>query len=395
VSALPNRARQWITSRLSRVTTSGQFVPEIDGLRFFAITAVVIYHINNYLREHLTAQGIATDGRLASFLAQGKFGVQMFFVISGMVLGLPFASRWLEGGKRVSLRRYFLRRLTRLEPPYLINIVFCYAVKVLFAGGALALLPSLLASSVYLHGQVFGETSFVSAVTWSLEIEVQFYILAPLLGTVFAIRNATSRRSTLVAGIVLGGLYPAFGTFNERFYLSLGYHISYFLTGFLLTDLYLVAWKRRPVKDWRWDLVGVGAGAVAIAVSFNPVTRPLIMPLAILAVYCAAFRGARFNALVQWKPLPLIGGMCYTIYLYHASIIKLLSLRSYSITAGMAYPAQLAIQIALMILPVLIASSILFALIERPCMIPDWPARLRARLTRAPSEPMTEPATTA
>lgn len=395
MSAPTTRAGQWITSKLSRVTTSGQFVPEIDGLRFFAVTSVVIYHINNYLREHLTAQGIATDGSLASFLAQGKFGVQMFFVISGMILGLPFASRWLEGGKRVSLRRYFLRRLTRLEPPYLVNIVFCYGVKVLFAGGALALLPNLLASSVYLHNQVFGETSLVSAVTWTLEIEVQFYVLAPLLGTVFAIRDTTVRRSVLVAGILIGGLYPAFGPFYERFYLSLGYHISYFLAGFLLTDLYLVSWKRQPAKDWRWDLAAIGAAAVAIAVSFNQVTRPLMMPLGILAFYCAAFRGTRFNAFVQWTPLPLIGGMCYTIYLYHASIIKLLGLRSYSITAGMSYPAQLAVQIALMILPVLVTCSILFALIERPCMIPDWPKRLRARLTRVPSEPVTEPTATA
>ena len=45
-----------------------------------------------------------------------SFGVDMFFMISGFVLALPFATRYLAHGPRVSLRSYFLRRLTRLEP---------------------------------------------------------------------------------------------------------------------------------------------------------------------------------------------------------------------------------------------------------------------------------------
>ena len=49
-------------------------------------------------------------------------GVTIFFVISGFILGRLFASHYLLGHKKPALRSCYLRRLTRLEPPYLINI---------------------------------------------------------------------------------------------------------------------------------------------------------------------------------------------------------------------------------------------------------------------------------
>ena len=38
---------------LSRETSSGRFIPEMDGLRFVAITMVVLYHLNGYLTTEL------------------------------------------------------------------------------------------------------------------------------------------------------------------------------------------------------------------------------------------------------------------------------------------------------------------------------------------------------
>ena len=58
------------------------------------------------------------------------------------------------------------------------------------------LLPHFFASLFYAHGLVYGSWSEINAVTWSLEIEVQFYILAPLLCRVFSIRP-TWPRATL------------------------------------------------------------------------------------------------------------------------------------------------------------------------------------------------------
>jgi peptidoglycan/LPS O-acetylase OafA/YrhL len=54
-------------------------------------------------------------------------------------------------------------------------------------------LPHLAASVGYMHYLIFQAPSAINSVAWSLEIEVQFYILAPLLSMVFAIRNGDLR----------------------------------------------------------------------------------------------------------------------------------------------------------------------------------------------------------
>ena len=60
-----------------------------------------------------------------------KRGVELFFAISGFILGIPFASHYLRGVPRVNLRRYFIRRLTRLEPPYIINLMVLAGILVI------------------------------------------------------------------------------------------------------------------------------------------------------------------------------------------------------------------------------------------------------------------------
>jgi peptidoglycan/LPS O-acetylase OafA/YrhL len=53
---------------------------------------------------------------LNTMLFHGGRGVELFFAVSGMVLGLSFARHYLKGDPVPSLGRYFKRRLTRLEP---------------------------------------------------------------------------------------------------------------------------------------------------------------------------------------------------------------------------------------------------------------------------------------
>src|ERR1700737_4419339 len=101
--------------RFRRLTSNGTFVPEIDGLRFVAIASVIAFHLYGQLVRYY---GVHVSMMVATLLHNGDRGVRLFFVISGFVLALPFASHWLHGSPGVDLKRYFTRRLTRLEPPY-------------------------------------------------------------------------------------------------------------------------------------------------------------------------------------------------------------------------------------------------------------------------------------
>jgi peptidoglycan/LPS O-acetylase OafA/YrhL len=180
-----------------RITTSGHWIPEIDGLRLIATAAVVLYHLSAQL---LRPGGVTIAPRyhaLAMSIGNGHRGVQLFFLLSGFILALPFAKHHLTGKPRPSLRQYMARRLTRLGPPYIVNLLLAATAFVLIENNTVrSVLPHLFASLFYLHNLIFLEPSIINPVAWSLEVEVQFCLLAPLLAQLFRIRNAVTRDSS-------------------------------------------------------------------------------------------------------------------------------------------------------------------------------------------------------
>ena len=167
-----------LLARLSRETSSGRFIPEMDGLRFVAIGMVVIFHLNSYLLASLHDSGsLPRSDWLRPIALVGFRGVELFFVISGFLLGLPFAAHHLKNASPVSLRKYYLRRLTRLEPPYIVAMLGLFAVAVSIQGKTAAnLYPHLAASLFYLHNLIFGSPSPAMGVAWSLEVEVRPWV---------------------------------------------------------------------------------------------------------------------------------------------------------------------------------------------------------------------------
>ena len=115
-----------------RITSSGQFISEIDGLRFIAIFSVYIYHLAGDVLRHSPPaypQSLGSSKWIFCITQILNVGVPLFFVISGFILSLPFAEAGRKLRKQVSLKKYFLRRLTRLEPPYFVCLVIFLSSK--------------------------------------------------------------------------------------------------------------------------------------------------------------------------------------------------------------------------------------------------------------------------
>jgi peptidoglycan/LPS O-acetylase OafA/YrhL len=368
---------------LRRVTSSGRFIPEIDGLRFVAISSVYLYHLNGYLLE----QGAAfTDGsptaRFITLLSHGNNGVQLFFVISGFILGLPFASHFLRGEARVSLRAYFLRRLTRLEPPYVLSMLLLFAMGALAAGeSAQGRLTHLAASLIYAHNLVYASGSSINRVAWSLEVEVQFYLLVPAIAALFAIRDVRWRRGAIIGLILLAIVVRAtlISPATPRLDRSIVGQLQYFLAGFLVADLYVCRnWTASPVHRI-WDYVSlVGWPALTILWTRSWLTTWLFPGFAFL-LCCAALRGPWSRRLFSNVWIATIGGMCYTIYLFHYQLISFVGSRALQVRLGNGYAGMYMLEFLLVTPIVLVACAAFFVLIERPCMRPDWPRRLARR----------------
>lgn len=375
---------------LRRHTSSGLYVPELDGLRFAAIFFVFLYHVSgDVVRHSLAVPAIPTSGFFV-VVDRLNIGVPLFFAISGMILGLPFARYWMCAGSKVSLKRYFLRRLTRLEPPYVIAMVIFFLLKLVgHRGTVVEMLPHLAASLVYCHNLIYRELSSINGVAWSLEVEVQFYILAPLLATVFAIPNAWIRRATIGVAILLTALWTPWmldlnaARMNPESWirhLSLSGNIQYFLAGFLLAEFFLLAPPASHRNRW-WDLITlVGWPLLFWLLLDSPALMCIALPGIILMLYLAVFYGTSSNRAFASVWVASIGGMCYSIYLVHNYIIALLGFVTERIGQTFSFEARFAIQILLMT-PIVLAVSIgFYRLIEQPCMEPGWPARLKAFL---------------
>jgi len=102
---------QRVVRALSRVTSTGMFIPVIDGLRFIAISSVFLYHLCGYVEVKVfgvAAGDLRINDWLGLLLDRGWFGVNLFFVLSGFIIAIPFASHRLGpngGGGRVSLKK--------------------------------------------------------------------------------------------------------------------------------------------------------------------------------------------------------------------------------------------------------------------------------------------------
>lgn len=355
-------------------------MPEIDGLRFVAIAVVVLYHWHGFVA--LNPAVPAAGDSFRAVVAHGYRGVNLFYVISGFILGLPFAAHCLDGRPKVSLRAYFLRRLTRLEPPYILNLLGCFALLVLVDGASSqVLLPHLGASLLYMHSLWFGEHSLINPVAWTLEVEVQFYCLAPVLAQVFRIGPTRLRRAALVLAVVSAGvLQTMWWDGPARVTMSILFAIQFFLAGFLLADVYVLDWAKRPAPGWMWDAVSL----VCWPIIFLMGDREgwVWLPLLMLAAAAGAFRSVVFNRLFSNLMVTTIGGMCYTIYLLHYQLIPVVLRFSKSVHAGDGFNAYFAVQCLIYLPILLLASGVFFLLIERPCMATGWPQRGAQRLKR-------------
>jgi peptidoglycan/LPS O-acetylase OafA/YrhL len=100
----------------------------VDGIRFIAIASVFLFHVTRLLYDEYPANRVTPFGRaeaadvVGRFLREGRLGVMVFFALSGFILAMPFVAARLGEGRPVSLGAYFLRRVTRIEPPYLVAL---------------------------------------------------------------------------------------------------------------------------------------------------------------------------------------------------------------------------------------------------------------------------------
>lgn len=357
-----------------------RFIPEIDGFRFLAIIPVVLLHLSTGLFETSTVYSnaqVEAANEFRQFMLPGAVGVYVFFAISGFVLALPFARHYMFNERKVALKGYFVRRLTRLEPPYLITLTVMFLAHwfLLKTEQPGILFEHYIASFFYMHNIVYDHWSLINPVAWSLEIEIQFYLLVPLLTRLFAIRSSNLRRMIILLLIAssywVQTLLPL-GDWHLRPSFLTSY--QYFLAGFLIADLYLN--DKLQIKKYFWDILGIVAVFIVFWLEYKKGIYRYFQSPAIIIAFIAAFKGKLLNSFFTNKIVSTIGGMCYITYLIHYALIHFIFQLVGKVHTGQGFATDYIVNTAIYLPIVIAVSAMAFVLIEKPFMYRDWPQKV-------------------
>ncbi len=355
----------------------------IDGLRFIAILGVVLYHFSTEMFSFQATLGKQSDfaQSVLYFISKGGAGVALFFCISGFILYLPF----LDLERPVALKSFYLRRATRIEPPYIINIFICFAYLIYrIKAPILDLLPDLAKTLTYTNFSFTHKASIINGVTWSLELEVQFYLLLPLFASFIVRRPAIIRYLIYTGGIGIGICFKFFGTglfIWTKYTLAAG--VSYFLIGVFASDLWKNHWSKMRDSFHPDVLFFCGLGiwmtfATGDSVSTLTYIWFVLGPIGFLGMIYGALRGIVVKRILCIPFIWITGGMCYTIYLYHCffnigyHIVRRIGL-------DLPFAAYFCLQSAILLPLVWAASAVLFLAFEKPFMKKEWFKQALAR----------------
>ena len=337
-----------------------QRLHQLDGLRAVATLLVLAHHsVSPGIQRSLELGGWPVLGRLL-FATTGS-GVDLFFVLSGVVLLRPY----LRGQRRFEAGTYFKRRAERILPPYLGAWLLAGAVTA-FAG----LRPTWFSEGLQrfsLGGWLaqagilrFGPWLYNDA-WWSLAVEALFYLVVPLVVLLWAARafSRAAGLAALAACAALSTAVQALSTVDRpplAMLYSLGVYASCFCGGILIA--------RFELPRWLWaGLAAAGAGWV-IASARLPVNGHvgfglLYTGVVLRLVQGRYVRGALASPLMVW-----LGERSYSLFLVHVSVFQLVNA-----LAAHVWPGKTAAYFAatrLTGLPLaLLAAMALFTAVER------------------------------
>jgi peptidoglycan/LPS O-acetylase OafA/YrhL len=224
---------------------------------------------------------------------------------------------------------------------------------------------------------------------WSLEIEFQFYVLAPAI-ILFALAVGRPWRSFAAEVLTMAGVVVAMKLMAEAFApqelrrFLVSNFVEFFVLGFVLSRLY----ARGVFRDSR-----LGAAATPLFLgglclawyadhlgSVNASNNEPLIRLMMLTSFAAVFAGALSGGVGRWFTsatwIATIGGMCYTIYLIHLSFLQVATRLLFRVIPVHDLLSGVLVY-GLVLIPLLLAASIIFfLLVEKPCMDPQWPQKL-------------------
>jgi peptidoglycan/LPS O-acetylase OafA/YrhL len=319
----------WVDFRLG-------YQPAFDGLRGLGVTTFILYHCI-----------ISFEGTNRSWFLPGAYlWLELFFVQSGFLITSLLLDEWHRTGE-VRLRNFYARRALRLFPALFVVALFSAIALLTFSEykGNSQAWSEIWASLLYYQNWVgaFGINDFPYYMShaWSLSIEEQFYLIAPVGILVLVTWQRSLRRAipfllvgTLVSAVWMG--FMASHTFHklhlQRLYYGTDTRAQALLIGVALAfAVHSGGWLRsdRHARIARiWGTLGL---VILVVLLFTADIRSEPMYYGFFLL-CSTSVAGILSELVRhpdgpiaralsWKPLQVAGEMTYGLYLWHWPVI--------------------------------------------------------------------------
>jgi peptidoglycan/LPS O-acetylase OafA/YrhL len=308
-------------------------LPALDGLRGLAALCVLCFHVV-YTTGPGLLQPVATPGVRFTLAELGVNGVDCFFVLSGFLVGGPFAA-WLAGRRRpVDLRRYVRSRVLRIYPAWWACLAI---VAVVSDPSVLRDLRSLLLLATLQHSYDPTLLRHVVPPAWTLVIEVSFYVAAPLCALALlpflrgrglrtrAVAVGTALLGVAAAAIVCRGLWLASPPHPDLRPLtfSLPIYADSFALGALAALVLAVRPRLVPARAALAAGVVVFGGCEQFVRSDHAIAaRPFVAIACALVVLGLAAGPTTLPArLLATRPFRELGRLSYAVYLWHLPLL--------------------------------------------------------------------------
>ncbi|WP_342389433.1 acyltransferase family protein [Pseudomonas sp. TH21] len=288
-----------------------KFRGDVQGLRAIAVLAVIIFHAQR------------------SWLPAGFIGVDIFFVISGFLI----SSIIIEREKAFSWSGFYWQRVKRIVPVYIAMLVVVTCISsILFIHSDFSYFKKSVVSAFFFRSNqyfsVFGSYFAPGAHelpllhTWSLAIEMQFYVFLP------ALILWTPRKWR---GPLLGGMCVAFFVYAEwalslpenskHVYFSLAARVPEFLVGAFIA----VAGVGNRWSSQVASVVSV-AGLALLGACFVYIDEKhfpgfsAALPCLATGMLIAA-KGSFVSQFISTRAFVWLGALSYSLYLWHWPVL--------------------------------------------------------------------------
>jgi peptidoglycan/LPS O-acetylase OafA/YrhL len=327
------------------MTEKRVYFQSLNGLRFFAATAVIFHHVEQYKFW----AGLPNIWGNTVIDALGHKAVSLFFVLSGFLITYLLLVEKQKTGT-IQIKNFYLRRILRIWPLYFLIVTIClFILPYVFDLSTLhidrtknfaltAVLLFLVLPNVVrlINRQLVGGNQL-----WSIGVEEQFYIIWPIAVRVFIKRLPQFLISFILIKLIITiGLQIAVGN-SHSLLLSKIYQFWVLLKIEQMTIGALGAWvlfhKKEDILSIIYSkpvwIVTILAALALMVVHYNHWSINYIEAFIFLSLIMNLSTNKDFPITLEYSWLGSLGNMAYGIYMYHTICITicLFTLRALSL----------------------------------------------------------------